>query len=130
MYLQIAQSLPFFRLPAPQLHLQRLPQPADQLPGGVHRLPVQHHRQRGFQHVVRLRHRGWDHAQQVREQRTNSTLHATIIIVQWSVPLKYQLMCVSCFSCEDLQDTDLELGLNNSAFYDQFAIAQVRPFYC
>ncbi|KAI3367730.1 hypothetical protein L3Q82_026578 [Scortum barcoo] len=27
-------------------------------------------------------------------------------------------------SCEDLQDTDLELGLNNSAFYDQFAIAQ------
>lgn len=28
-------------------------------------------------------------------------------------------------SCEDLQDTDLELGLNNSAFYDQFAVAQV-----
>ena len=28
-------------------------------------------------------------------------------------------------SCEDLQDTDLELGLDNSAFYDQFAIAQV-----
>lgn len=28
-------------------------------------------------------------------------------------------------SCEDLQDTDLELGLNNSAFYDQFAIVQV-----
>ncbi|CAL8272754.1 unnamed protein product [Merluccius merluccius] len=27
-------------------------------------------------------------------------------------------------SCEDLQDSDLELGLNNSAFYDQFAIAQ------
>ncbi|RXN27514.1 transmembrane protein 179 [Labeo rohita] len=27
-------------------------------------------------------------------------------------------------SCEDLQDTDLELGLDNSAFYDQFAIAQ------
>ncbi|TRY57803.1 hypothetical protein DNTS_027641 [Danionella cerebrum] len=27
-------------------------------------------------------------------------------------------------SCEDLQDTDLELGLNNSAFYDQFAIVQ------
>ncbi|MEQ2161930.1 hypothetical protein GOODEAATRI_014771 [Goodea atripinnis] len=28
-------------------------------------------------------------------------------------------------SCEELQDTDLELGLDNSAFYDQFAIAQV-----
>ncbi|XP_028845108.1 transmembrane protein 179 [Denticeps clupeoides] len=27
-------------------------------------------------------------------------------------------------SCEDLQDTDLELGLDNSSFYDQFAIAQ------
>ncbi|KAF5909687.1 transmembrane protein, partial [Clarias magur] len=27
-------------------------------------------------------------------------------------------------SCEDLQDTDLELGLDNSAYYDQFAIAQ------
>ncbi|KAJ0063038.1 hypothetical protein NL108_010655, partial [Boleophthalmus pectinirostris] len=27
-------------------------------------------------------------------------------------------------SCEDLQDTDLELGVDNSAFYDQFAIAQ------
>ena len=30
-------------------------------------------------------------------------------------------------SCEELQDTDLELGVNNSAFYDQFAIAQVLP---
>lgn len=29
------------------------------------------------------------------------------------------------FSCENLQDTDLELNLDNSAFYDQFAIAQV-----
>lgn len=29
-------------------------------------------------------------------------------------------------SCEDMQDTDLELGLDNSSFYDQFAIAQVR----
>ncbi|XP_076982785.1 transmembrane protein 179 [Tamandua tetradactyla] len=28
-------------------------------------------------------------------------------------------------SCEELQDTDLELGVDNSAFYDQFAIAQV-----
>lgn len=28
-------------------------------------------------------------------------------------------------SCEDLQDTDLELGLDNSTFYDQFTIAQV-----
>uniref|UniRef100_H2MN41 Transmembrane protein 179 n=2 Tax=Oryzias latipes TaxID=8090 RepID=H2MN41_ORYLA len=27
-------------------------------------------------------------------------------------------------SCENLQDTDLELNLDNSAFYDQFAIAQ------
>ncbi|XP_037691162.1 transmembrane protein 179 [Choloepus didactylus] len=27
-------------------------------------------------------------------------------------------------SCEELQDTDLELGVDNSAFYDQFAIAQ------
>lgn len=32
-------------------------------------------------------------------------------------------------SCEDLQDTDLELGLDNSAFYDQFAIAQVRTVH-
>lgn len=31
----------------------------------------------------------------------------------------------SCFSCEELQDIDLELGVDNSAFYDQFAIAQV-----
>ncbi|PKU33315.1 hypothetical protein llap_16384 [Limosa lapponica baueri] len=27
-------------------------------------------------------------------------------------------------SCEELQDIDLELNLENSAFYDQFAIAQ------
>ncbi|KPP76645.1 transmembrane protein 179-like [Scleropages formosus] len=27
-------------------------------------------------------------------------------------------------SCEEMQDTDLELGLDNSSFYDQFAIAQ------
>ncbi|KAI1897935.1 hypothetical protein AGOR_G00088410 [Albula goreensis] len=27
-------------------------------------------------------------------------------------------------SCEDIQDTDLELGLDNSSFYDQLAIAQ------
>ncbi|XP_019898534.1 transmembrane protein 179 isoform X2 [Esox lucius] len=27
-------------------------------------------------------------------------------------------------SCEDLQDTDLELGVDNSSFYDQLAIAQ------
>uniref|UniRef100_A0A673NEW1 Transmembrane protein 179a, genome duplicate A n=1 Tax=Sinocyclocheilus rhinocerous TaxID=307959 RepID=A0A673NEW1_9TELE len=27
-------------------------------------------------------------------------------------------------SCEDLQDTDLELGVHNNSFYDQFAIAQ------
>lgn len=29
------------------------------------------------------------------------------------------------FSCEELQDIDLELNVDNSAFYDQFAIAQV-----
>lgn len=29
-------------------------------------------------------------------------------------------------SCEDLQDTDLELGVDNKSFYDQFAIAQVN----
>nr|KAF6269646.1 transmembrane protein 179 [Pipistrellus kuhlii] len=28
-------------------------------------------------------------------------------------------------SCEELQDIDLELNVDNSAFYDQFAIAQV-----
>lgn len=28
-------------------------------------------------------------------------------------------------SCEELQDIDLELNLENSAFYDQFAITQV-----
>lgn len=32
----------------------------------------------------------------------------------------------SChFSCEELQDIDLELNVDNSAFYDQFAMAQV-----
>lgn len=31
-------------------------------------------------------------------------------------------------SCEDLQDTNLELDVDNSSFYDQFAIAQVRYF--
>lgn len=43
-------------------------------------------------------------------------------LVQWFswVPVSFL-----CRSCEDLQETDLELGLNNSAFYDQFAIAQV-----
>ena len=35
------------------------------------------------------------------------------------------IQCIVGFSCEELQDCDLELGLNNSAFYDQFAIAQV-----
>ena len=30
-----------------------------------------------------------------------------------------------CFSCEELQDINLELNVDNSAFYDQFAIAQV-----
>lgn len=34
--------------------------------------------------------------------------------------------CHFLFSCEDMQDGDLELGLDNSAFYDQFAIAQVK----
>lgn len=32
----------------------------------------------------------------------------------------------SCrFSCEELQGIDLELNVDNSAFYDQFVIAQV-----
>lgn len=43
----------------------------------------------------------------------------------WYSPSK----CHFLFSCEDMQDTDLELGLDNSAFYDQFAIAQVKIFY-
>lgn len=30
-----------------------------------------------------------------------------------------------CSSCEELQDINLELNVDNSAFYDQFAIAQV-----
>lgn len=42
----------------------------------------------------------------------------------WYSPSK----CHFLFSCEDMQDTDLELGLDNSAFYDQFAIAQVKIF--
>ncbi|XP_032123552.1 transmembrane protein 179 isoform X2 [Sapajus apella] len=29
-------------------------------------------------------------------------------------------------SCEELQDLNLELGVDNSAFYDQFAIAQIQ----
>uniref|UniRef100_A0A2K6USV2 Transmembrane protein 179 n=1 Tax=Saimiri boliviensis boliviensis TaxID=39432 RepID=A0A2K6USV2_SAIBB len=29
-------------------------------------------------------------------------------------------------SCEELQDINLELGVDNSAFYDQFAIAQIQ----
>lgn len=48
-----------------QHHLQRLPKPPDQLRGGVHCLPVQHHRQRGVQHVVRLCHGERNNAQQV-----------------------------------------------------------------
>lgn len=35
------------------------------------------------------------------------------------------LLYASLGSCEELQDIDLELNLENSAFYDQFAIAQV-----
>lgn len=42
----------------------------------------------------------------------------------WFSPSKRHFL----FSCEDMQDTDLELGLDNSAFYDQFAIAQVKIF--
>lgn len=76
----------------PQLHLQRLPQPAHQLPGGVHSLPVQHHRQRGFQHVVRLHHRGWQHAQQVRERAAFQTVITTL---QSSGPPNHQPMFVA-----------------------------------
>lgn len=32
---------------------------------------------------------------------------------------------LAIFSCEELQDIDLELNVDNSAFYDQFAMAQV-----
>lgn len=108
----------------PQLHFQRLPQPADQLAGGLHRLPVQHHRQRGIQHVVRLHHGGWHHAQQA-SSITPTRPFPMITCAKLLVALN-ALVCLSVCSCEDLQDTDLELGLDNSAFYDQFAIAQVR----
>lgn len=37
----------------------------------------------------------------------------------------FPLQMPSLGSCEELQDIDLELNLENSAFYDQFAIAQV-----
>lgn len=50
------------------------------------------------------------------------------VITIWSRLPESHLMLR--FSCEELQDTDLELGLDNSAFYDQFAIAQVRLIYC
>ena len=66
-----AEMRHFCSLLCSQLPVQRLPQPADQLPGGVHRVPVQHHRERGLQPVVRLHHRGGDHAQQVRGQHSN-----------------------------------------------------------
>ncbi|PNJ26092.1 TMEM179 isoform 4 [Pongo abelii] len=33
-------------------------------------------------------------------------------------------LCKGHEGCEELQDIDLELGVDNSAFYDQFAIAQ------
>ncbi|KAK0143326.1 Transmembrane protein 179 [Merluccius polli] len=53
----------------------------------------------------------------------NTSSIAVCIIVCVCIP-KHLLQCIAGFSCEDLQDSDLELGLNNSAFYDQFAIAQ------
>lgn len=52
-------------------------------------------------------------------QHANSSRHQTTVTVCLNTS-------IVGFSCEDLQDTDLELGLDNSAFYDQFAIAQVR----
>lgn len=37
-----------------------------------------------------------------------------------------QLPSTPCFfSCKELQDIDLELNVDSSAFYDQFVIAQV-----
>lgn len=45
----------------------------------------------------------------------------------------FPLQMPSLGSCEELQDIDLELNLENSAFYDQFAIAQVgqsRSWFC
>lgn len=73
-----------------QLPLQRLPQPADLLPGGDHSLPVQHHRQRGVQHVVRLRHGGRHDAEQVR--------NSTFLTVASRSPavLLHTSVCVSC----------------------------------
>ena len=64
------------------------------------------------------------------------SLYRDIIVIAGHVSCILSLFCdfhcavvlivpLLSFSCEDLQDTDLELGLNNSAFYDQFAIAQV-----
>lgn len=75
-----------------QLHLQCLPQPADQLPGGVHSLPVQHHCQCGLQHVVRLHHRGWDHAQQV--SYNTQTYHFRLLLLYSAVVLLNTSVCV------------------------------------
>lgn len=62
-------------------------------------------------------------------ERATHKLFRLLLLWNCTVVLLNTSLCVSCFSCEDLQDIDLELGLDNSAFYDQFAIAQVRLFY-
>ncbi|KAJ7990732.1 hypothetical protein DPEC_G00289970 [Dallia pectoralis] len=55
----------------------------------------------------------------------------TVFLSSTIVSLGFKLWCDAITeggnmpsSCEDLQDTNLELGLDNSSFYDQFAIAQ------
>lgn len=52
---------------------------------------------------------------------SSGVMHAASVLGGPQSPSHYVL----CFSCEELQDIDLELNVDNSAFYDQFAIAQV-----
>lgn len=48
-----------------------------------------------------------------------------MLLLVFSGPAVTSPFASCCFSCEELQDIDLELNVDNSAFYDQFAIAQV-----
>ncbi|XP_061650949.1 transmembrane protein 179 isoform X1 [Phyllopteryx taeniolatus] len=64
----------------------------------------------------------------------SSSVVFTVFLSSTMVSVGFNLWCDSITeggalpsSCEDLQDTDLELGLDNATFYDQFAIAQVNP---
>ncbi|XP_061650950.1 transmembrane protein 179 isoform X2 [Phyllopteryx taeniolatus] len=61
----------------------------------------------------------------------SSSVVFTVFLSSTMVSVGFNLWCDSITeggalpsSCEDLQDTDLELGLDNATFYDQFAIAQ------